>query len=57
MSVKIIVLSDGETWETVNGIQQILEITDEAYDRLCEDVTFLAELQEGKDILSTKEAQ
>jgi hypothetical protein len=57
MSVKIIMLSDGETWETVNGIQQILEITDEAYDRLCEDVTFLAELQEGKDILSTKEVK
>lgn len=57
MSVKIIVLADGDTWETVNGDQQILEITDEAYDRLCEDVTFLAELEEGKDILSTKEVK
>jgi len=57
VSVKIIVLADGDTWETVNGDQQILEITDEAYDRLCEDVTFLAELEEGKDILSTKEVK
>lgn len=57
MSVKIIMLSDGETWETLTGDQQILEITDDAYDRLCEDVTFLAELQEGKDILSTKEVK
>jgi len=57
MSVKIIMLSDGETWETLNGVQQILEITDDAYDRLCEDVTFLAELEEGKDIISTKEVK
>ena len=57
MSVKIIMLADGDTWETLNGDQQILEITDDAYDRLCEDVTFLAELQEGKDIISTKEVK
>lgn len=57
MSVKIIMLSDGDTWETLNGDQQILEITDDAYNRLCEDVTFLAELQEGKDIISTKEVK
>lgn len=57
MSVKIIMLADGDTWETLNGDQQILELTDEAYDRLCEDVTFLAELEEGKDIISTTEVK
>jgi hypothetical protein len=33
MSVRIIVLSDGETWETV-GDQQVLKISDEDYEKL-----------------------
>ena len=36
MSHTIIVLSDGETWESVEGdlLPEVLEITDEAYSRL-----------------------
>ena len=37
MSVKIIVLSDGETWETLNACQTVLEITDDAYDQLTDE--------------------
>lgn len=36
MATKIIVLSDGYTWETLNDCQQIWEITDEAYDLLAD---------------------
>lgn len=35
-TVKIIVLSDGETWETLNEDITIMEITEEAYQRLCD---------------------
>lgn len=37
MPVKIIVLSDGETWETLNDCQKVLEITDDAYDQLTDE--------------------
>lgn len=39
----IIVLSDGETWETIDG-QSICIITEEEYEDLCEDRIFAAHL-------------
>lgn len=50
---KIIVLKDGETWELAKGTQ-ILEITEEAYDKLLmgEDATCIGQ----GDIISKKEA-
>lgn len=35
MAKKIVVLSDG-TWETVTTGTNVLVVTDDAYDRLCE---------------------
>ena len=36
MSVKILVLSDNETWETFNDGITVAEITDEAFQKLCD---------------------
>jgi len=49
MAKQIIVLSDGETWET-NGYASILTITDEAYDLLCGGQIKVKHI-ENKDIL------
>lgn len=50
MSIKIIVLDDGETW---SGAGQVLTITDDAYNRLCEGAE-IKDLEEN-DILDFKE--
>lgn len=50
MSVKILVLSDGETWETFDGNASIMEITDEAFDELC-DGSEPKHLKKKKDII------
>lgn len=35
MSVRILVMSDDETWEKFEGKVRIVEVTDEAYKALC----------------------
>lgn len=55
MSVKIIVLSDGETWETLNTCQKVLEITDDAYDQLTDEGMSVKSLRES-EIISVSRA-
>lgn len=50
MSVKIIVMSDGETWETLNDCQKILEITDDAYDQLTDEGMSVKSLRKSEII-------
>jgi hypothetical protein len=50
MAVKIIVLSDGETWETLNSCQKILEITDAAYDELTDEGMSVKSLRKSEII-------
>jgi hypothetical protein len=50
MAVKIIVLSDGETWETLNSCQKILEITDAAYDELTDEGMSVKNLRKSEII-------
>lgn len=57
MSVKIIVLADSDTWETVNGDQSIIEISDESYEQLCSGETYITELMRENKVLSTKEVE
>ena len=54
MAKRIVVLSDG-TWETAESCA-VMEITDEAYDRLCEGEIETCDI-EDKDVLSDKEIQ
>jgi len=34
MSITIVVLSDGETWEELNDAQEILEVSDKEFEQL-----------------------
>jgi hypothetical protein len=49
-TVKIIVLSDGETWEALSDCQKILEITDAAYDQLTDEGMSAKHLRKGEII-------
>lgn len=50
MSIRIVVLDDGESW---SGAGQIITITDDAYNRLCKGDR-IKDLEDS-DILSSKE--
>jgi len=51
---KIIVLSDGETWETVSGCA-VWTITEQAFRALCDGEKEPFDLVDGADILATKD--